>query len=149
MGEAESAIKPVRQSCWLIRKKPWKINFYPGGQLNFLPPMIWICRWNTVWPASSPVLIIVLQLSKPAALAISVPLRSRWPSNSWSSFFMSYRLGIGFLGIIKMWVGAWGVISLKAKHFSSLKTSSQGISPLRILSKIVVIAFEQRPITRL
>ena len=100
---------------------------------------MWICKWKTVWPASSPVLIIVLQLSKPALLAISVPFKSKWPSNSWSSFVISFKLGMGFLGIIKMWVGAWGVISLKAKHYSSLKTSSQGISPQRILSKIVSI----------
>jgi hypothetical protein len=30
---------------------------------------------------------------------------------------------------------------LKARHLLSLKTSSHGISPLRILSKIVVIEF--------
>mmetsp|Transcript_5823 Transcript_5823/g.8818 ORF Transcript_5823/g.8818 Transcript_5823/m.8818 type:complete len:222 (+) Transcript_5823:263-928(+) len=51
------------------------------------------------------------------------------------------------LGMTKMWVGPWGLISRKARHLSSSCTTVEGISLAMILSKIVAgsVSFQPAP----
>src|ERR1035437_873377 len=77
-------------------------------------------------------------LSMPCSLAIWLAASNNSPRSAASLLpSISVVYAIGCLGIIIMWTGAWGFISLKANIVSDSKTISAGISFRIILEKIV------------
>lgn len=112
----------------------------PGGQLNFLPPSK--CTW--IWYTSCPpcclsFITILYPSSKFSCFATFDAAINNFPkiASCRSSAAESPVSPSLFFGIIRMWTGAWGLISLKAKTWSSSNTTVDGIYFLIILSKIV------------
>lgn len=115
----------------------------PGGHENSFPPNRCKCMCDTVWPACSPSLITSLNpFPSPYCFAIFAAATNIFP-NICSCFSSAFETPVNpslFLGMIKIWVGATGDISLNAKIKSSSYTTLLGISFLISLSKMVYSA---------
>ena len=102
---------------------------YPGGHESGLPASRCKWRWKTDCPAFAPLLITILKASFVSwSSAILLAAIRSFPNNSLSFSSDKDSWGISFLGIIKIWIGAWGLISLKAMQKSSSYKISVGIS---------------------
>lgn len=112
----------------------------PGGHVNSFPPNKCKCMWNTVWPACSPSLMTNLYpFPSPSCFAIFEAATIIFP-NICSCLSSALETPVNpslFFGMIKIWVGATGAISLNAKTKSSSYTTLDGISFLISLSNMV------------
>src|SRR6185437_10423083 len=100
------------------------------------PPNKCTCRWSTVCPPSSPVLITRrYPLLNPASRAMCAAFATRCPSSAaWVSSACTVEAICSF-GITNTCVGACGLMSAKAMLRSSSYTRFAGIDPATILQK--------------
>lgn len=97
---------------------------HPGGHRICRPPNKWMCKWATSWHPSFPSFTTSrYPLVRPTLLAIVGTLTIIWPKialwDGWACCQYIHTCEMPespslILGMIRIWTGAWGLISLKA-----------------------------------
>src|SRR5690606_5586276 len=100
---------------------------------------MWKCRWNTVWPPASPLNCIRLRPSGFSAFSTARAVRCTAAVSLASASGSISRMlrAVEVLDTIRTWPSDWGNTSMKARTSSSSHTFTLGMSPRRILAKML------------
>ena len=134
------------------------LRIFGGDGFKYLPPvpclracgasatpswrgMMWKWTWKTLWPAGGAV-----DIASAGCRRASAPCPPPWRPlgrghhrrRALAPTGPGY-LAAGSLGITSTWPSASGITSMKARVLSSSKTFTQGISPRRILAKMLLV----------